>query len=64
MENKRINVTRSSMPTYEEYCEEIKSIIIPKAVTTIGSKAFYMCTKLTSITFNGTMEELKQYMVK
>ena len=26
MNKKRINVTRSSMPTYEEYCEEIKKL--------------------------------------
>lgn len=34
--NKSINVTRSSMPTYEEYCEEIKSIWETVHLTNMG----------------------------
>lgn len=32
----RINVTRSSMPSYEEYCEEIKSIWDSRYLTNMG----------------------------
>ena len=31
-----INVTRSSMPSYEEYCEEIKSIWDSRWLTNMG----------------------------
>lgn len=34
----RINVTRSSMPSYEEYCEEIKSIWDTVHLTNMGPK--------------------------
>lgn len=36
MEEKCINVTRSSMPSYEEYCEEIKSIWDTVYLTNMG----------------------------
>ncbi len=29
---------------------DIKSVVIPEGVTTIGSSAFYMCSNLTSVT--------------
>ena len=32
----KINVTRSSMPSYEEYCEAIKPIFESKWLTNIG----------------------------
>lgn len=35
---KRINVTQSSMPSYEEYCEEIKSIWDTVHLTNMGPK--------------------------
>ena len=35
------------------------SVTIPDGVTSIGEGAFYYCTSLTSVTFNGTMEEWK-----
>lgn len=38
MEKSRINVTRSSMPTYEEYCEEIKSIWDSRWLSNRGAK--------------------------
>ena len=38
MENKRINVTRSSMPTYEEYCEEIKELWDSRWLSNRGAK--------------------------
>lgn len=38
MKNNRINVTRSSMPTYEEYCEEIKSIWDTRWLSNRGQK--------------------------
>ena len=34
----RINVTRSSMPTYEAYCEEIKELWDSRWLTNMGSK--------------------------
>ena len=36
MENKRINVTHSSMPPFDEYCEEIKSIWDTVWLTNMG----------------------------
>ena len=33
-----INVTRSSMPTYEEYCEEIKDLWETRWLTNMGAK--------------------------
>lgn len=38
MENKRINVTRSSMPSYEEYCEEIKDLWESRWLSNAGAK--------------------------
>ena len=38
MNQERINVTRSSMPSYEEYCEEIKDIWESRWLTNNGSK--------------------------
>lgn len=38
MENKRINVTRSSMPTYEEYCAEIKELWDSRWLSNAGVK--------------------------
>jgi len=38
MENKRINVTCSSMPTYEEYCEEIKELWESRWLSNRGAK--------------------------
>ena len=35
---KRINVTRSSMPLYEEYCEEIKDLWDSRWLTNMGTK--------------------------
>ena len=33
-----INVTRSSMPSYEEYCEEIKELWDSRWLTNMGAK--------------------------
>lgn len=38
MNTKRINVTRSSMPTYEEYCEEIKELWDSRWLSNAGAK--------------------------
>ena len=38
MEKKRINVTRSSMPTYEEYCNEIKELWQSRWLSNAGAK--------------------------
>lgn len=38
MENKRINVTRSSMPSYEEYCEEIRGLWESRWLSNAGAK--------------------------
>ena len=35
---KKINVTRSSMPSYEEYCEEIKSLWDSRWLSNRGAK--------------------------
>lgn len=33
-----VNVTRSSMPSYEEYCEEIKDLWDSRWLTNMGAK--------------------------
>jgi len=38
-----------------EQCASLTSITIPKKVTRIGDYAFYGCTNLTSVTFQGTI---------
>lgn len=38
-------------------CESLESIEIPDSVTNIGKYAFYNCSSLTSITFNGTIAQ-------
>ena len=38
MKKMQINVTRSSMPTYEEYCEEIKDLWESRWLTNMGAK--------------------------
>ena len=35
-----------------EGCSNLKSVVIPASVTTIGSRAFYGCTSLESLVFN------------
>jgi len=50
MENKRINVTRSSMPSFEEYCEEIKELWDSHWLTNMGAKHKQL------------QEELEQYL--
>lgn len=42
----RINVTRSSMPTYEEYCEKIKPIFDRKWLTNCGPLHEEFCSKV------------------
>lgn len=37
----------------------IKSVTIPKTVKSIGEKAFYDCSQLDTITFEGTVEEFQ-----
>lgn len=39
------------------YCDSLTNVTIPDSVTSIGSGAFEGCYSLTSITFNGTVEE-------
>ena len=38
MDQKRINVARSSMPEFEEYCEEIRDLWDSRFLTNMGSK--------------------------
>ena len=41
-----INVTRSSMPTFEEYCEEIKELWDSHWLTNMGTKHKQLCSEL------------------
>lgn len=36
---------------------ELKCVTIPASITRIGTKAFYGCTKLTDVIFDGTKEQ-------
>lgn len=42
----QINVTRSSMPTFEEYCEEIKELWDSHWLTNMGTKHKQLCSEL------------------
>lgn len=42
----RINVTRSSMPSYEEYCEEIRDLWETRWLTNMGAKHQKLCDQL------------------
>ena len=44
-------------------CTSIKSIFIPKTVCTIGKNAFYRCSQLETITFEGTIEEFRKITI-
>ncbi len=50
MSSKIINVTRSSMPSFEEYCEEIRSLWESRFLTNMGSEHLQL------------EEDLKQYL--
>ena len=49
--DKRINVTRSSMPTYEEYCNEMlaKAAMLEKIAFETEAKILAEATELTLI---------------
>ena len=60
----RINVTRSSMPDYEEYCREIKPLWESRILTNMGeyhqSERNRLCCVITvSKDFYGKFEEPK-----
>ena len=50
MDHNRINVARSSMPEFEEYCEEIRDLWDSRFLTNMGSKHLRL------------EEELKHYL--
>ena len=61
--HKRINVTRSAMPSFEEYCEEIKDLWDSRWLTNMGEKhqrlqkelASYLGTEHIELLTNGHM---------
>ena len=46
------------------YCESLTSIVIPESVTSIGEYAFYECLSLTDITFQGTMAQWNEIILR
>lgn len=44
-------------------CNFIKSVTIPKSVGVIGKDAFYGCSQLETITFNGTVAEFEKIVI-
>ncbi len=42
----------------------IKSVTIPNSVLSIGEKAFYGCSNLETITYNGTVAEFKEVFIE
>ena len=40
-----------------DYCSKLTSITIPNSVTSIGSYAFYGCSSLTDVYYEGTLED-------
>lgn len=45
-------------PSFREYRNQITSVVISGAVTTIGKKAFSVCSNLTSISMPNTIESI------
>ena len=43
------------------YGKSITSVVIPATVTSIGSKAFYQCTSLNSVTLNEGLQTIGEY---
>ena len=41
--------------------EEVKDLVIPNSVTSIGGKAFYRCTGLTSVTIGNGVESIGEH---
>ena len=39
------------------YCTNLKTVVLPRGLTSIGSRAFYQCTSLEKIIYTGTVEE-------
>lgn len=54
----RINVTRSSMPSYEEYCAEIQDLWATRWLTNMGSKHRRLQTELTRYLDAGRLDLL------
>ena len=52
--------TDGSTTTPTKDYSELKWVYLPSTITKIGEKAFYDCTELTYINFNGTEEEWKE----
>lgn len=50
-----LKISSSSYTAYEK--SYLKSIVIPSSITTIGNNAFYYCSSLTTIEFEGTVEQ-------
>ena len=44
-----------------EYCQSLKSIVIPETVTSIGQYAFHGCKSMTSVTLPSNIETLGNY---
>jgi len=49
------------LPPWREYLGEIKTIVLPDGIWSIGMDAFRNCTKLTSITIPDSMTEIRMY---
>lgn len=52
------NVNISETASLFSNCNQLKSIVLPKSVTKIGTTAFRNCTSLTSITAKGVITEV------
>ena len=47
-----------AMPPWNEYMEEISSVVITEGVTSIGMSAFYGCTSLESVSFSDGLKTI------
>ena len=39
------------------YCSNLKTVFLPKTLTSIGARAFYQCNSLEKIIYMGTIED-------
>ena len=59
--SKSYSGTYATTAPWGQYYADIKSVVIPDSVTSIGSCAFYGCSRLTSVTIGNGVQSIGSY---